>query len=212
MYDSQSGLADVCRRDGIPCEDAVHVLADERRRETRERYESQALFRAHDKLGRILGRLTGTEHSSLGLHSTRAEDLRKVVASAESADVDASAHIAELESIATCRDTPSGIRSLAALEASFVRSSMVDGVLAGPLDEARRVLSTAPPSEEDTAEGPADAGRKAAQRQQYVNRVFQMGYIMPLWRGIEHLLPEGVSTTRGKMPDALSSVARPDWL
>ena len=62
MYDSQSDLADVCRRDGIPCDDAVHVLADERRRETRERYESQAIFRAHDKLGRILGRLTGTEH------------------------------------------------------------------------------------------------------------------------------------------------------
>jgi hypothetical protein len=149
-----------------------------------------------------LENLTGRTPSELR-ETTAVADLRAMIAIAEVSDVDSIAHLSDLDRVACSAEEDPGTRALAAQAAVFVRRPQNWLALISALSKARKALKD---PETNIDEKSDDCIRSSVDVR--VDMAFGMGYVESLWRGIEHLLPEGVSESRGKMPEVLAKVAR----
>jgi hypothetical protein len=190
----------------VPCVDAASALYVDERRFQAANLAAQNVQRALIDFDRITEILTGRPGSDWR-EKTAVEDLRAMIVRAEEIDVDSAAYLADLDRIAGSAEEVPGTRALAAKAAVVVRGSMATPAFALALAKARATLQD--------AEGATDVSEARGAREDVermvtlrMDKAFEMGYVGSLWRGIEHLLPEGLAQSRGKMPATLEKVAK----
>ncbi len=93
------------------------------------------------------------------------------------------------------------MRALAAFEAVVLRAKADRRELAGLVEKARRAVGPEVP------ERPSSSTTTPRTADDRVRNIFKMGYVGPLWLGIERALPEGVEI----MPDEIARVSIPTW-
>ena len=198
VFRGQRDVAEECRRSNIPCVEAIAVMRE--RSDTADRALNSLVGQSYHRLRDALVRVhtPGWCAACRPADLPALEDLRGLLELAESPDAaaDAAAHLAELDRIAAeCpAGTPAPLCALAAREAAEVRGRVQKRLSDAVASAGRAVAAAAPPPPRE----PYDKTPEEAAR-----AIFELGYVEKLWRGIEHLLPEGVVETCGRMPGKL---------
>jgi hypothetical protein len=205
LYEKQRRLSELCRREeggtsanmitaAIPSEDTQHKGPSHK----------VLVFDAYLDLQRAVGRLSGTRVICPADYVVP-EKLREMIARAESPAFVAECvqHLADLDRIGTVSNanTMLSIRALVAREAANLRDAAGKRVLEELIEKAKAVLDSkgALPRTAKEAARPAEVTLTVAER---LDEVFEMGYIGPLWRGIERALPSGVERMTEEMERA----------
>ena len=201
LFQAQADLAHACRRDNLSnCVDALtrqdahHADAHQR-----QRTKTDVHF-TYTELRQAVGRSTGA-HVPRKNNLATPDDLLDLVATAEASEAAAAEHLAYLDRLAAGTTPGAPVRALAAFEAAALRAKADRRELAGLIEKARRALG---PEVSDLPSSSTTTPRTADDR---IRAIFKMGYVGPLWLGIESALPEGVEI----MPDEMARVSTPTW-
>ena len=195
-YQSQSSFSRICRQKKVSCADAASALLAE---SEVDQLTKQDVIHALSRLVIAIADLTGKQPEKVHV-STAVADLSAMIANAEAVEADSATLLADLDRLAGCAETP-GTRALAAHEAAFVRGKIEKQVFYTALDNAKEALHKCDKHVVGTTVVKEDICTR-------LKEAFKMGYVDALWRGIEHLLPEGVAESCGKMPRILEKVAK----
>ena len=210
LYDIQMDLSNFCREEGCTCAERVAEVIARETTQVRTGPSHKALvFDAYVGLLRAVGRLSGVKIAS-PIDFVPPAKLRDLVARAESPAFvrECAVHLADLDRIST--NIGSGltrfsfsVRALAAREAAVLRDAAEKKELNGLLKKARAVLDS-----EGQPKTESPTGGQPRQPTATVAEVFEMGYIGPLWLGIEKALPRGVE----RMSEDMERASVPDWV
>jgi hypothetical protein len=208
LYEKQRCLSNYCRRaEEEECGTIANVitaaiLSEYTSSQHKEPSHKMLVFDVYLNLQRAVGRLSGTRVIYPNDY-VAPEKLRELIARAVSSAFVAECvqHLADLDRICNAVDTRSSIRALVAHEATNLRDAADKRMLEGLIEKATAVLDTNGAS--STAPPLAVPALTVAER---LAEVFEMGYIGPLWRGIEWALPRGVE----RMTEEMERASVPD--
>ena len=203
VFRMQRDVAAECRRSKLPCIEAIaamRCITDDQRAAARRSLCSHLHGRLRDALVRV--HTPGWCARALVGDIRDIRDIRGLVelAGSPAAAADAVAHLAELDRLAAAGEgegVPAPLRALAAREAREVRGRCAQRLEKCLADAA---AAAAPPPLPPLDCPPRDNTPEEAAR-----GIFELGYVERLWRGIEHLLPEGVEEC-GRMPFELERI------